>query len=316
MKVFASIYIGSYEISMKVFEVYKEKGLREIDCLKMQTDLIREVLSKGKISFDSTEKLCRILNDLKRTMSSYKVDGYSVFASSYFYDASNGFFVLEQIKMRTGFTVEVISNSEQRFLGYESVASIKHFDNWISDSAILVDIGGVSLQLTLFNKGKIITTQHILIGTVSINESMSKLSGMYQATEQTYEMMRKEIDVFKTMFLSDISPKYVIFLGDQLNSISGYFSDIDDKKVEAADYTKILGKFNKELIKQAAILNDNFMDNEEMIEPLVMLHRTIIEVLAPKYVLSPGVSICEGMAYDHSYRNLWMVSNHDFPGLW
>ena len=49
MKVFASIYIGSYEISMKVFEVYKEKGLREIDCLKMQTDFPKTRMNSEKI---------------------------------------------------------------------------------------------------------------------------------------------------------------------------------------------------------------------------------------------------------------------------
>ena len=37
-------------------------------------------------------------------------------------EAKNSQIILEQIRVRTGIQVQVISNSEQRFLGYKAIA--------------------------------------------------------------------------------------------------------------------------------------------------------------------------------------------------
>lgn len=312
MKLFASIYIGSYEVSMKIFEVNKGKRLKEIDCLKMQTDFIRDVIEGGSITSDTSDRLCRILNDLKRVMNSYKVDGFSVFATYGLRQAKNNLFVLEQIKVRTGFNVQIISNSELRFLGYESIAAMDDFDSLIGESAVLVDVGGMSLQITLFSKGKIVTTQHLMLGTVSVAENLKKLAASSTSTEQAYEMMNKELDVFKTMFLRDIEPKYMILLGDQISTISEVMPEVADKKVKLDDYIRFLNKLNKNFLKSLAFDYDLDFENEKFVEPYLMVHRAIANTISPKYVYAPGLSVCDGMALDYSYKKKWLTATHDF----
>ncbi|WP_294237047.1 Ppx/GppA phosphatase family protein [Pseudobutyrivibrio sp.] len=313
MKLFASIYIGTYETTLKVFEVVKQKGAKTIDVQKIQSDIIKDILSKGMILPETVDKLCRILNDMKRTIEGYKVDAFSVVAGPNIRQASNDLVVLEQIKMRTGFSTIVLSNSEQRFLGYQAVASTENFDELISDSAVLVDVGGVSLQITLFSKGKIITTQHLSLGTVSINENLRKLgSTSGNSLEQTYEMMYKELDVFKTMFLRDIEPKYMILFGVQVNSITERISSFSSKSIKTEEYLDCLNKINRQYIKRFDDSNDIYLDNENVIEPVVMLYKTLAETLNPEMVFAPGVSVGEGMMYNHSYQKKWLVSKHDF----
>ncbi|MBE5902749.1 MAG: phosphatase [Pseudobutyrivibrio sp.] len=313
MKLFASIYIGTYETTLKVFEVVKQKGAKTIDVQKIQSDIIKDILSKGMILPETVDKLCRILNDMKRTIEGYKVDAFSVVAGPNIRQASNDLVVLEQIKMRTGFSPIVLSNSEQRFLGYQAVASTENFDELISDSAVLVDVGGVSLQITLFSKGKIITTQHLSLGTVSINENLRKLgSTSGNSLEQTYEMMYKELDVFKTMFLRDIEPKYMILFGVQVNSITERISSFSSKSIKTEEYLDCLNKINRQYIKRFDDSNDIYLDNENVIEPVVMLYKALAETLNPEMVFAPGVSVGEGMMYNHSYQKKWLVSKHDF----
>lgn len=313
MKLFASIYIGTYETTLKVFEVVKQKGARTIDVQKIQSDIIKDILSKGMILPETVDKLCRILNDMKRTIEGYKVDAFSVVAGPNIRQASNDLVVLEQIKMRTGFSPIVLSNSEQRFLGYQAVASAENFDEMINDSAVLVDVGGVSLQITLFSKGKIITTQHLSLGTVSINENLRKLgSTTGNSLEQTYEMMYKELDVFKTMFLMDIEPKYMILYGVQVNSITEMISSISSEGIRTGEYLDCLSKINKQYIKRLDNSNDILLDNENVVEPIVMLYKALAETLNPEMVFTPGVSVGEGMMYNHSYQKKWLVSKHDF----
>ena len=312
MKLFASIYIGTYEVTMKVFEIHKDKPFYEIDCMKMQTDIIRDVLEKGAISFNSTDRLCRILNDMKRTFESYKVDGYSVFVGPNIRQASNELFVLEQIKLRTGLKVQVISNSEQRFLGYEAVASMEKFNDYVNDSAVLVDVGGMSLQITLFVKGKIVTTQQLLLGTVSVGENLKKLDTVTNSVEQAYEMMYKEIDVFKTMFLRDIEPKYMILLGDQVNLVSSVLALTSDKNLKLEDYLSFLNNIDNSYIRQLENKFNISFDNTALVKPFVMLHKAIASTISPKTVIVPGLSVCDGIAYDYSFKKKWISSKHDF----
>lgn len=313
MKLFASIYIGSYETTMKVFEISKQKGIKTVDTLKIPSDIIRDVLEHGRILPQTTDKLCHVLNDMRRTMEGYKVDSYSVVAGPNIRQAENAIIFLEQIKMHTGFTVNVLSNSEQRFLGYEAVASTEGFEELINESAVLVDVGGVSLQITLFSKGKIVTTQHLAMGTVSISENLRKLGTISNNSfEQTYEMMYKELEVFKTMFLRDMVPKYMILLGVQVSTIAERISNFSSKQIKTKDYLEFLNKINKNYIKAFELKHDVYLDNENLIEPMVMLYKVLAETLAPEIVYAPGVSVSEGVAYNHSYSKKWLTSSHDF----
>ena len=313
MKLFASIYIGSYETTMKVFEISKQKGVKTIDTLKIPSDVIKDVMDQGSILPETVSKLCRVLNDMKRTMNSYKVDSYSIVAGPNIRLANNALIVLEQIKVNTGFTVTVLSNSEQRFLGYQAVTSTEGFDELISESAVLIDVGGVSLQITLFSKGKIVTTQHLALGTVSISENLKKLrKSSGNNFEQTNEMILKELEVFKTMFLRDIKPKYMILLGVQVSYIAERLSGFSSKKVKSKDYMEFLNKIDKQFIRSFEINNDIYLDNENLIEPVVMLYKVLGESLNPEMVYAPGVSVSEGMAYHHSYNKKWLTASHDF----
>ena len=103
MKLFASIYIGSYETTMKIYEVGKTSGLHEIDCMKMQSDIIKDIITHKSISFETIDKLCKVLSDMKRTMLSYKVDGFYLFAGPNIRQAVNHQFELEHIKLHLTF---------------------------------------------------------------------------------------------------------------------------------------------------------------------------------------------------------------------
>ncbi len=279
MKLFASIYIGTYETTLKVFEIGKQqKKIKTIDTIKAQSDVIKDVLNHGRILPETTDKLCRTLNDMKRAMESYRVDSFSVAAGPNIGQAENALIVLEQIKVQTGFSVNVLSNSEQRFLGYQAVAATDDFEELISDSAVLVDIGGVSLQITLFSKGKILTTQHLSMGTVSVSENIKKLGVTGTSMDQIYEMIFKELEVFKTMFLRDLQPKYMILLGSQIGKAVEKVTGSSSQAIKAEDY----------------------------------IVKLIEETLSPKTVVAPGVSVCDGMAYHNSYSKKWIVAKHDF----
>lgn len=65
--------------------------------------------------------------------------------------------LVDYIEKQTGLTIEVLSNSEQRFIDYQSIASVTtEFESIIQNPAAIVDIGGSSMQVSLFDKDKLI----------------------------------------------------------------------------------------------------------------------------------------------------------------
>ena len=65
-------------------------------------------------------------------MEGYRVDDYTAYAGGVFRDTKNELFVLDQLYIRTGIHIQVLSNSEHRFIGYKSVAFRQEFDEMSS----------------------------------------------------------------------------------------------------------------------------------------------------------------------------------------
>lgn len=277
MKVFASIYIGSYQIVMKVFEISRDKGATEIDCQRINSEMLHDVKRTGAVGLDTLNQVCRILNDMKHTFEMYKADDYMACVGAHITLAKNQHVVLEQIRLRTGLKVNVITNSEHRFLSYMAVASMPDFESYIEESCVLVDIGGARLQLTLFKDGKIVTTQQILLGSISVEDNLSRLDILNDGEDSVKEILTKELQVFTLMFLKDVRPRHLIILGSNVSA--GYEGE-----------------------------NKVFMSKKHG----DILDHAIVETINPYEVFRPGIGVCDGMAYKYGYDVKWLRPTHDF----
>jgi len=103
---FAATYIGSSEVSLKVYEISPKKGIKEIDYIRSRIDLGKDAYSSGRIGYELVEALCNTLADYKKIMAAYKVDAYEVYAASVLRDTQNMLFILDQIRIRTGLEVK------------------------------------------------------------------------------------------------------------------------------------------------------------------------------------------------------------------
>lgn len=117
IQTFAAIDIGSFELTMKIYEFSGKNHMREVDYISRRLDLGTDTYSRGKISNDKMDELCRTLNEFRDIMKTYRVEEYHVCATSAIRETENITIVQDQIAQRTGMSIEVLSNSEQRFLG-------------------------------------------------------------------------------------------------------------------------------------------------------------------------------------------------------
>ena len=316
VKTFAAIDVGSYELSMKIFEGSKARGMREIDHIRCGIDMGTESYSLGKLSYERMEELCEALIKFTEIMKTYQVSEYVAYGTSAIREADNTTILLDQIEQRTGVHIEVLSNSEQRFLDYKSIAfQGEVFSKIIENGTAIVDIGGGSIQLSLFDKDTLVSTQNLILGVLRMQERLNHLDASVRQYEMLInEMVDAQMSVYKKLYLKDREIKNIIVVDDYISTL------LHKKKVNEG----MMGYAGKELFRhfQKAFQNNSMQelsrmwdmpeDNMPMVFISLTMLRRIMETMGAELIWAPGVTLCDGIAYEYAEKNKMIVSAHDF----
>ena len=205
VKTFAAIDVGSFELTMKIFDFSGKNTMREIDCIRQRIDLGSDTYANGKISNEKMDDLCHTLKEFAQIMEAYKVIAYKAYGTSAIRETENTLILQDQIEQRTGIRVEILSNSEQRFLDYKSIASKgETFRRIIEEKTAILDIGGGSIQISLFDKDTLVSTQNLRLGVLRLQELLNHLNaGSTQMEQLVDELATAQLDDYKKLYLKD-----------------------------------------------------------------------------------------------------------------
>ena len=218
---FAAIDVGSYDLEMKIFEMSGKGGMKQVDDIRHRLDLGSDTYAEGKISYGAVNELCAILQEFQNIMKAYKVNDYKAYGTSAIRETQNTKILLDQIRQRTGVKIDVLSNSEQRFMDYKSIASkTEDFNKIMEKGTAIVDIGGSSIQISLFEKGSLISTQNMRLGVLRLQEKLNHLNAASAKIEELIdELATAQLSVFKKMYLKDCKIENIIVVDDYLSVV-------------------------------------------------------------------------------------------------
>lgn len=315
LKTFAAIDVGSYELEMKIFEMSTKIGIREIDCIRHQLALGTDTYTTGKISHEKVDELCRILREFKKIMEGYHVDAYKAYGTSAIREMENTMIVLDQIAIRTGIRVEVLSNSEQRFLDYKSVACKgSDFDQIIEEGTAILDIGGGSIQISLFEKDTLVTTQNLRLGVLRIQDRLSHMNVKPSQYEHLVEeMISSQLNVFKKMYIKDKTYSNIIVVDDYVSAMVDKHAVGDEHRfVDSMEGQRFMEYVRSHPGHEIARSLDIPEENVQLSFISSILIHKIRELMDADKLWIPGVTLCDGMAYEYAEKNRLMSQTHDF----
>ena len=316
MKTFAAIDVGSFELTMKIFEFSGKNKMREIDRIGQHLALGTDTYSEAKISPEKMDELCRTLREFSQIMKSYKIDAYKAYGTSAIRETENTTIILDQIAQRTGLKVEVLSNSEQRFLDYKSIASKgEAFRKIIEEKTAIVDIGGGSIQISLFENDTLIATQNMRLGVLRVQERINHLNARPSQMESLVdEMASAQLATFKKMYLKDHTIKNIIIVDDYLSPWAVRKAGKDGGKAIAdiGQYEELLGLLRTNSQMQAAALLDIPEEKVPLVYISAIILRRIALLLGAEKMWAPGVTLCDGIAYEYAEKNKMLTGEHDF----
>lgn len=312
MKTYASIHVGSYGISMKVFEIKRGGDIKTIETKRKRIEISRDIYESGRISTNNFFEIIKTLRDMKCTLSMYGVDSYDAYVTASLKEADNLFTLVDQVLIMDDLKLEILDYSMQKYRLYMALCKDERFLDMIEGRCVLVDIGGVGLQLTLFDKGKLEITQHAKIGATDVWEDLILIEQKSDYIDVLSQLLYKEIETFYTMFLDDKLPDSLVIINNPISQFSNKPDDSNEGMIGSGDYLKRIKKLLKNLSYDVTDEREDDSTVSKLSVPFLLLYQSIMERLPVEEVYIAPISMHEGLALNYAYTHRLIKAPRDF----
>jgi exopolyphosphatase/guanosine-5'-triphosphate,3'-diphosphate pyrophosphatase len=169
IKKYGAIDIGSNAIRLLISNVIvsddKEPKFKKSSLVRVPIRLGADAFTSGIISEQNVRRMIDAIEAFKLLMNVHGVKTYKACATSAMREAKNGSEIVEKIKIQTGVKIDIIGGKEEA-----AIISSTDLNQLIegNHTYLYVDVGGGSTEITVFTRGKIITSKSFKIGTVRL----------------------------------------------------------------------------------------------------------------------------------------------------
>ncbi len=287
---------------MKIGELDSEGNFKLLDSYRKIAVLGHDTFTHGKLTFASVEKVCHILKNFKKSMKDYHVQIHKAMTTSAIREASNKDYILDQIKINTGLNIEVIDNSQEQYLTHKAIKkSLVDFEQIIEEGAVVAVIGAGSIQITLYDESKLISSQNIKLGALRIREVLSSLeretTKYYQILEEYIIASIEDLDFFK----KTSNYTHFIAVGGEISIINRIINSDDDKAVNLIGrqdfedlYESLLNKSTDEIVTEYDIEDER----AEILLPSIVLYKKFLDYANTDKIIVPQITLTDGIIID------------------
>ncbi len=167
---FAAIDVGSNAIRMVISD-WDGHHFEAIHKYRFPIRLGAEVFEKGRISAKVLKSSARTFQKFAQVAQKYDTEIIRAIGTSALREAKNQAAFIELIRRKSGIIIEVVSGIKEAGLIYRAVQKEVGLKG---QRALLIDIGGGSMELTFVENGRPTATQSFPFGTVRTLEIMKK----------------------------------------------------------------------------------------------------------------------------------------------
>lgn len=299
----AVIDIGSLTARLKIYEIGSKGTPKEIETVRMFTSLGTRSYVSGFIEAEQLEEICDCLRAFDIKCKEYRISRVLCVATSALRDARNRDVIVEQIRIRTGFRIEVIDNSMERF--YQNMAvreSMPEFKNLIKEGTMILDIGASSLQATVYDKSDFIFSQNMVLGSLRIYEMLSDLQSKTTHYEDVLqEFIAQDLDDYHAVEPKGIVYKSLVAFGGELGFMKRLLNMTPNENsiLTKAQFLEVYDYLFKNT-PQDLSLNDHIPTNiAPLLLPSAMIIKNMLEYTGVDTVYLPQASLSDGIIYNY-----------------
>lgn len=298
-KVIGAIDVGSHAVRMKIGQITKAGKFTEVETVRKIAVLGHDTFTGGKLSFESVDMVCDLLKLFNNTFADYGVEEYKAVATSAIREASNRDYIVDQIKLKTGFDIEVISNSEEQFLTHKAIKEkLQDYETLISEGAVIVVVGAGSIQITTYKDGILQSSQNVKMGALRVKEAFGDMENSHSAyndiLDEYISTNLEGLDFFK----GSEEYEHLIAVGGEIGIINrileekyGQEFDVLSKKKFNRLYEWIAETSVEEIADQYNVKRER----AKILLPSMMLFGKFLNKVNSNKIISPQITLSDGV---------------------
>ncbi|KNY25935.1 HD domain-containing protein [Pseudobacteroides cellulosolvens] len=305
IEVVAALDIGSNLIRMSIAQIDANGQIEILEDVEKSTYLGRDSFSYGKIQNETIMELCETLKGYTKLMKDYRIKNYRVVATSAIREAKNRDYLLDQVKLQTGVSIDVINNAKERYYMYKALRDYLLNTKFINKKdSLIVDIRSGGVEVSVYSDNRLKFTEYLKIGSLRLREvlaDLQKRSLHFSSVLQEY--IKSEVDFLKSIIKGTRIDNF-IGIGGELKTILKLCEMENVMEENLPDSIRTIGRdtferlFDKinhlttEQIQEKFNLQKN---KAEILLPSMVLFRSFLHMTESDGIYAPFLSLRNGI---------------------
>jgi exopolyphosphatase/guanosine-5'-triphosphate,3'-diphosphate pyrophosphatase len=214
----AAIDIGSNSIRQIIADVSSSGAIRVVDEMKAAPRLGAGLESGGELSQTAMDLALDVLGRMATLAQQLGAERVEAVATSAVREAKNGATFLSAVRQKTGLKVRVLSGEDEARLAFQS--ALAHFELG-RGRAVVMDIGGGSLELALSAEGLVERLVSLPFGALRLTEQFLRDDAGAKGIEKLRKHVRDEVR--RALPLRDWRGADVIGSGGTFTNLAGMY---------------------------------------------------------------------------------------------
>lgn len=299
----AAIDVGSNAIRMVVAQVLPGGSIEVLERLQRAVRMGQDTFRRGRLGGQVMRAAVSVFRDYRQILDLYRVERIRAVATSAAREAVNADTFLDRIFMATGLNVELIGTSEESRLTVSAVRqAVGRALGVDRGETLIADVGGGSTLLTLLEKGEIVNSQSLRLGSIRLQEMLATAG---EAPERSADVLRQHLarviaSTRTTLPLKDVR-SFVAVGGDARFAAREVGRPTDSAHLYAVDR----GRFDllvrrcqrystEELVKRYGLP----VAEAETLIPALLVYQNLLHSTNCKQMIVSHVSMRDGLLLD------------------
>ncbi len=291
---FASIDVGSNAMRLRVVEANGPSDVREVASERAPIRLGRDVFLTGRLAPTALLEAVDALKRFREVMRAANVDAYRAVATSAVREAQNAEVLVERAAREAGVKLDVIEGVEEARL---VLVAVLHAVELGARRALLIDIGGGSVEFTVLAGSAARASVSLPLGTVRLQEAF--LSGDEAVSPERRELLAEYVDrlLDEAQVLTGARPDVVIATGGNVDAIAAIAAAATDDGV-GIDVALMRVLRDEMAAVPAAVRRERWClrgDRADVIVPAMFVLSAVAERVGCATIAAPGVGLKDGI---------------------
>jgi exopolyphosphatase/guanosine-5'-triphosphate,3'-diphosphate pyrophosphatase len=288
---YAAIDIGTNAARLLVGEVMSKDQsffIKKISYTRIPLRLGEDVFESGKVSKNKIDDFLKTMKAFKLISEIFDVQEVRAVSTSAMREATNANKIIDSIKQETGIKIEIISGDEEASLIFSNFFAME-LD--LSVPFVVIDVGGGSTELSVFENGEKIASKSFNVGTLRILKGKSDES----VWENIHDWILKYVD---------LSSDHQIFgTGGNINKAHKMLGFSFEEPIGLDEMKELRDKLASLTIDERIDQFHMKPDRADVIVPALDIFSYILNEIGANSLMVPKVGLADGMIYEMYHRN-------------